>query len=261
MIQVKDLHVSFPNKAGELEEAVKGISFTIDDGDVIGIVGESGSGKTQTALAMAGLSPRKAMLSGQIILDGRDLMPLTRDEIRAVQGKEISMIFQEPMTSLNPTMRIGRQVEEVLEIHTQLSKAERKELALQALRDVELPDVETVYKKYPHELSGGQRQRVMIAGAIIGNPKLLIADEPTTALDVTIQAEILKLLKKLNEEKGMSILFISHDLRVIRKLCSRVAVMNHGYIVEEGEVEDVFRHPEDDYTKKLIASIPVRRRR
>lgn len=261
MIQVKDLHVSFPNKAGELEEAVKGISFTIHDGDVMGIVGESGSGKTQTALAMAGLSPRRAVLSGQIILDGRDLMPLSRNEIRKVQGKEISMVFQEPMTSLNPTMRIGRQVEEVLEIHTQLSKAERKELALQALRDVELPGVETVYKKYPHEMSGGQRQRVMIASAIIGGPKLLIADEPTTALDVTIQEEILKLLKKLNQEKGMSILFISHDLRVIRKLCSRVAVMHHGYIVEEGAVEDVFLRPQDEYTKKLIDSIPVRRRR
>ena len=171
------------------------------------------------------------------------------------------MVFQEPMTSLNPTMRIGRQVEEVLEIHTQLSKAERKELALQALRDVELPGVETVYKKYPHEMSGGQRQRVMIASAIIGGPKLLIADEPTTALDVTIQEEILKLLKKLNQEKGMSILFISHDLRVIRKLCSRVAVMHHGYIVEEGAVEDVFLRPQDEYTKKLIDSIPVRRRR
>lgn len=259
MIQVQDLHVSFPNKAGELEQAVKGISFTIHDGEILGIVGESGSGKTQTALAMAGLSPRKAVLTGQILLDGRDLMPLSRDEIRQVQGKDISMVFQEPMTSLDPTMRIGRQVEETLAIHTALSKEERKALALQALRDVELPDVETVYRKYPHQLSGGQRQRVMIASAIIGDPKLLIADEPTTALDVTIQAEILKLLKKLNEEKGMSILFISHDLRVIRRLCSRVAVMNHGHIVEQGPVEDVFLHPQDAYTQNLIDSIPRRR--
>ena len=260
MLEVKDLHVSFPDRDGALDEAVKGISFTVGDGEILGIVGESGSGKTQTALAMAGLSPRKAKVTGQIILDGRDLMPLAREEIRKVQGKDIAMVFQEPMTSLNPTMRIGRQVEEVLAIHTRLDKAARRELALQALRDVELPEVETVYRKYPHELSGGQRQRVMIASAIIGRPKLLIADEPTTALDVTIQEEILKLLQKLNREKNMAILFISHDLRVIRKLCSRVAVMNQGLIVEQGDVEDVFLRPRDPYTKKLIESIPMRRR-
>lgn len=258
MIDVRDLHVSFPNKAGMLEEAVKGISFAVDDGEIVGIVGESGSGKTQTALALAGLSPRKAKVSGEIFLDGRDLMPLSREEIRKVQGKDIAMVFQEPMTSLNPTMRIGRQVEEVLAIHQSLQKAERRELALQALRDVELRDVETVYRKYPHELSGGQRQRVMIAGAIIGTPKLLIADEPTTALDVTIQADILKLLKKLNREKGMSILFISHDLRVIRQLCDRALVMHHGHIVEQGPVEQVFCEPRDAYTKTLLASIPKR---
>ncbi len=260
MLEVQELHIAFPDRAGNLQEAVKGISFSIADGEILGIVGESGSGKTQTALAMAGLSPRKAQLRGKILLDGRDLMPLSREEIRKVQGKEIAIVFQEPMTSLNPTMRIGRQVEEVLTIHTNLSKEERKQLALQALHDVELPDVEKIYAKYPHELSGGQRQRVMIASAIIGNPKLLIADEPTTALDVTIQAEILKLLQKLNREKNMSVLFISHDLRVIRKLCSRVAVMNRGEIVEQGDVETVFLHPQDPYTRKLIDSIPVRRR-
>ena len=260
MREVKDLHVSFPDRDGALDEAVKGISFTLGDGEILGIVGESGSGKTQTALAMAGLSHRKAKVTGKIILDGRDLMPLSREEIRKVQGKDIAMVFKEPMTSLNPTMRIGRQVEEVLAIHTRLDKAARRELALQALRDVELPEVETVYRKYPHELSGGQRQRVMIASAIIGRPKLLIADEPTTALDVTIQEEILKLLQKLNREKNMAILFISHDLRVIRKLCSRVAVMNQGLIVEQGDVEEIFLRPRDPYTKKLIESIPMRRR-
>ena len=258
MIEVRDLHVAFPNKAGELEQAVNGISFTVADGEIVGIVGESGSGKTQTALALAGLSPRKAKVTGEILLDGRDLMPLTRDEIRKVQGKDVAMVFQEPMSSLNPTMRIGRQVEEVLAIHTKLTKTERRELALQALRDVELLEVETVYRKYPHELSGGQRQRVMIASAIIGSPKLLIADEPTTALDVTIQAEILKLLSKLNREKGMSILFISHDLRVIRRLCGRALVMHHGHIVEQGPVEQIFRDPQDAYTKTLLASIPKR---
>jgi peptide/nickel transport system ATP-binding protein len=258
VIEVRDLHVAFPNKAGELEQAVNGISFTVADGEIVGIVGESGSGKTQTALALAGLSPRKAKVTGEILLDGRDLMPLTRDEIRKVQGKDVAMVFQEPMSSLNPTMRIGRQVEEVLAIHTKLTKTERRELALQALRDVELREVETVYRKYPHELSGGQRQRVMIASAIIGSPKLLIADEPTTALDVTIQAEILKLLSKLNREKGMSILFISHDLRVIRRLCGRALVMHHGHIMEQGPVEQIFRDPQDAYTKTLLASIPKR---
>ena len=259
MVQVKDLHVAFSDH-GQLEEAVHGISFTIDDGEIVGIVGESGSGKTQTALAMAGLSPRHAQLTGEISIDGKNLVGMSRDDLRSMQGNEIAMVFQEPMTSLNPTMRIGRQVEEALAIHTNLSKDERREKALQAMRDVELPDVERAYRKYPHEMSGGQRQRVMIASAIIRHPKLLIADEPTTALDVTIQAEILKLLQKLNVEKGMSILFISHDLRVIRKLCSRVIVMNQGLIVEEGPVEEVFNHPKDDYTKKLIASIPTRKR-
>ncbi len=259
MIEVKNLRVAFPDKAGKPEQAVKGISFTIGDGEILGIVGESGSGKTQTALALAGLSPRKASVEGEILLDGRDLMPLSREEIRNVQGKDIAMVFQEPMTSLDPTMRVGRQVEEVLEIHTKLDKNARQELALQALRDVELRDVETVYRKYPHELSGGQRQRAMIAGAIIGGPKLLIADEPTTALDVTIQAEILYLLGKLNREKGMSILFISHDLRVIRRLCHRTLVMHGGHIVEQGDVGQVFQDPQDDYTKTLIASIPTRR--
>ena len=259
MVQVRDLHVSFMDRGG-LEEAVHGISFSIADGEIVGIVGESGSGKTQTALAMAGLSPRHAKLEGEISIDGRNLVEMNRNELRSMQGNEIAMVFQEPMTSLNPTMRIGRQVEETLKIHTKMSKAERREKALQAMRDVELPDVERAYRKYPHEMSGGQRQRVMIASAIIGSPKLLIADEPTTALDVTIQAEILKLLQKLNREKGMSILFISHDLRVIRKLCSRVIVMNQGVIVEEGPVEEVFNHPGNAYTKKLIASIPVRKR-
>lgn len=259
MVQVRDLRVAFMDH-GQLEEAVHGISFHIDDGEIVGIVGESGSGKTQTALAMAGLSPRHARLDGEISIDGKNLVTMDREHLRSMQGNEIAMVFQEPMTSLNPTMRIGRQVEEALTIHTKLSKQERKLRALEAMRDVELPDVERAYHKYPHEMSGGQRQRVMIASAVIGSPKLLIADEPTTALDVTIQAEILKLLQKLNREKNMSILFISHDLRVIRKLCSRVIVMNQGVIVEQGPVEEVFNHPKDAYTKKLIASIPTRRR-
>lgn len=166
------------------------------------------------------------------------------------------MIFQEPMTSLNPVRRIGWQVEEALRIHTQLDKKARRERALEALAQVELADPERVYRSYPHELSGGMRQRVMIAAAIICRPKLLIADEPTTALDVTIQAQIVKLLKKINQENKMAVLFISHDLSLVRQLCSRVAVMNNGYLVEEGNTEAIFEQPQEEYTKQLIAAIP-----
>ncbi len=251
MIEVKNLCVSFD------EEVVHNVSFSIADGEILGIVGESGSGKTQTALALSGLS-RRAALSGSVTLEGRELLGLPRDELRKIQGKDISIIFQEPMTSLNPTQRIGRQVEESLKLHTNLSKEERRQRALEALRDVELPDPEGCYRKYPHQLSGGQRQRVMIASAIVCRPKLLVADEPTTALDVTIQEQILKLLVKLNRELGMSILFISHDLRVISKLCSRVIVMQKGLVVEDGPVRQVFLSPREEYTRRLISSIPMR---
>ena len=258
LLELKNLHVSFHDHRAE-QEVVHGVSLSVEPGEIVGIVGESGSGKTQTALAVAHLSRQDAVLSGEILFDGTDLLRLPERDVLKIRGDDIAMVFQEPMTSLNPTMRIGRQVEESLKLHKKLTRDERKQLALAALRDVELPDPEGVYRKYPHELSGGQRQRVMIAAAIACDPKLLIADEPTTALDVTIQAEILKLLAKLNREKGMAILFISHDLRVIRRLCSRVIVMCGGTIVEQGAVEDIFRAPQQDYTKKLIASIPTRR--
>jgi peptide/nickel transport system ATP-binding protein len=254
LLEMRGLRVAFRGK-----EVVHGVDLTVEPGEIVGIVGESGSGKTQTALAVAHLSRQDAQLSGEIIFDGVDLLSRPEKEVLNIQGDDIAMVFQEPMTSLNPTMRIGRQVEESLKLHKQLSKDERKRLALQALADAELPDPERIYRQYPHELSGGMRQRVMIAAAIVCNPKLLIADEPTTALDVTIQAEILKLLGKLNREKNMAILFISHDLRVIRRLCSRVAVMCGGNIVETGAVEEIFNHPREEYTKKLIASIPSRR--
>ena len=180
--------------------------------------------------------------------------------IRAIQGKDICVVFQEPMSAMDPTMRIGKQVEECLRVHTDLSAQERRQRALQALRDVELPDPEGVYRKYPHELSGGMLQRVMIAAAIVARPRLLLADEPTTALDVTIQAQILALLKRLNREMGMSILFISHNLHVVRKLCTRVAVMEKGRIVETGPVDQIFFHPQAPYTQRLIAAIPTRRK-
>lgn len=258
MLKVENLSVHFEERGGR-QEAVNGISFEINEGEVLGIVGESGSGKTMTALTIAGLMKEHAILdSGRILLDGTDLPALSEKEMRRVQGKDISMIFQEPLTALNPTMRIGEQVEEALLLHTALSKAERTKKVHKALEDAELSDIEALCRKYPHELSGGMRQRVMIAASIICRPKLLIADEPTTALDVITQDSILKLLKKLNKKYGMGILFISHNLRVVKELCSRVLVMKDGRIIEEGATEQVFRHPQKDYTKELIAAIPGR---
>ncbi|MBE6008413.1 MAG: ABC transporter ATP-binding protein [Lachnospiraceae bacterium] len=242
--------------------AVKGISMHMDKGEIVGLVGESGSGKTVTALTIAGLINRRmAAFGGEILFNGQNTLTLKSEDMRKIRGKDISIVFQEPMSSLNPVLRIGPQVEESLRIHTNKTKEERKELALKAFKDVELPNPEEVYNKYPHELSGGQLQRVMIAAAMISNPTLLIADEPTTALDVTIQAQIIELLKRLNKEYGMGILFISHNLNVVRKLCTRVAVMHKGLIVEEGPVEDIFHNPKEDYTKKLIAAIPTRSRK
>ena len=258
MLEIKDLHVQFHTSD---HEAVRGISLRVDNGEIMGLVGESGSGKSVTAMMIAGLLREdRVRTEGQILLDGRDMLAVDGDDLLSYQGKEIGVVFQEPMSALNPVMRIGPQVEESLRVHTKLSKEERRELALQAMRDVELDDVEEVYRKYPHELSGGMLQRVCIAAAIISHPRLLLADEPTTALDVTIQAQILELLKRLNRERDMSILFISHNLHVVRKLCTRVAVMQKGRIVEEGETEQVFHHPRDPYTQRLIAAIPTRRK-
>lgn len=259
MLEIKDLHVQFHTSD---HEAVRGIDLTVQDGEIMGLVGESGSGKTVTAMMVSGLlRPEQADFRGRILLDGEDLLHAGGQRIRAIQGKDICVVFQEPMSAMDPTMRIGKQVEECLRVHTDLSAQERRQRALQALRDVELPDPEGVYRKYPHELSGGMLQRVMIAAAIVARPRLLLADEPTTALDVTIQAQILALLKRLNREMGMSILFISHNLHVVRKLCTRVAVMCKGELLEEGPVDQVFFHPQAEYTKGLIAAIPTRRKR
>ena len=213
-------------------------------------------------MAGAGLLPRRqCRYSGRILLDGTELLHADRAQLRRVQGKAIGVVFQEPMTSMDPLMKVGRQVEEVLELHTDLDPQQRRQAALEALAAVELPDPEGVYEKYPHELSGGMLQRAMIAAAIVIRPRLLLLDEPTTALDVTIQAQILTLLKKLNQESGISMLFISHNLAVVRKLCGRVAVMQRGVLVEEGETDQVFYHPQDPYTQRLIAAIPTRRRK
>lgn len=259
MLEIRDLHVKFHTRD---REAVAGVSLSIRDGEIMGLVGESGSGKSVTAMGVAGLLPRKqCVYSGEILLDGRELLHAPRPELRRIQGKEIGVVFQEPMSAMDPLMKIGAQVEEPLLIHTGLSRAERKHQALAALAAAELPSPEEVYGKYPHQLSGGMLQRSMIAAAIVTRPRLLLLDEPTTALDVTIQAQILELLKKLNRESGISMLFISHNLNVVRKLCSRVAVMQRGVLVEEGNTEDVFYHPRHAYTRRLIDAIPARSRK
>ena len=259
MLEIRDLHVKFHNRD---REAVAGVSLSIQAGEILGLVGESGSGKTVTAMSVAGLLPRKQCdYSGEILLDGKELLHADRAELRNIQGREIGVVFQEPQSALDPLMKIGPQVEEVLRVHTSLSREERRRRAVEAMAAVELPEAETVYEKYPHQLSGGMLQRAMIAAAVIASPKLLLLDEPTTALDVTVQAQILELLKKLNRESGVSMLFISHDLNVVRKLCGRVAVMQKGLLVEAGEAQEGFHHPRHPYTQRLIAAIPTRKRK
>lgn len=261
ILKVHDLRVHFHDAAPD-RFAVDGVSFSVQEGEIVGLVGESGSGKTVTAMSISGLMPkRKAEKSGSITLDGSEIFQCSDKEILDILGEELGIVFQEPMTAMNPVMRIGPQVEECLRVHTELTKAERKARALEAMEWAELNDPETVYNKYPHELSGGMLQRVMIAAAIISRPKLLLADEPTTALDVTIQAEILELLQRLNKEHNMAIILISHNLHVVRKLCDRVLVMQRGKLVEDRSVEDIFRDPQHEYTKRLIAAIPTRERK
>jgi ABC-type dipeptide/oligopeptide/nickel transport system ATPase component len=259
MLEIQDLHVKFHTRS---HEAVGGVSLTIRDGEILGLVGESGSGKSVTAMSVAGLLPRRSCdYSGKILLDGTELLHADRAELRKIQGRCVGVVFQEPMSAMDPLMKIGAQVEETLLLHTRFSAEERRARALEAMREAELEDPEDVYGRYPHELSGGMLQRAMIAAAIASRPKLLLLDEPTTALDVTIQSQILELLKKLNREHGMSMLFISHDLNVVRKLCARVAVMQKGVIVEEGPTGKVYAHPQHPYTRRLIAAIPTRNRK
>ena len=259
LLDVRDLKIAFYDTTPPTE-VVKGISFSLEEGETLGIVGESGSGKTQTALSILQLLKENSAVSGgEILYEDSSVAHASSQDLQRIRGKEISMIFQEPMTSLNPVLTIEEQIAEGLLIHESCTPAERHEKVLAIIQEVELPAPEKLCKKYPHQLSGGQRQRVMIAAALITEPKLLIADEPTTALDVTIQSQILKLLKKINERHHTAILFISHDLGVIRSLCDRVIVMNHGTIVESGSVDDVFFHPKEDYTRRLLDAIPNRR--
>ena len=258
LLDIRDLHVTFLSTG---KEAVRGVDLTIEPGQRLGLVGESGSGKTVTAMALSGLIERwNVNMSGQVLFEGNDLLCCSREQLRRVQGKDIGVVFQEPMTSLNPLMKVGRQVEEVLKIHTDLSPEARRDRALEAMEQVGLPEPELTYEKYPHQLSGGQRQRAVIASAMVIRPKLLICDEPTTALDVTVQAQILELLKSVSVQYGVAVLLISHDLGVVRRLCESVAVMYKGQIVERGDTERVFAAPEDAYTRRLIAAIPKRKR-
>ncbi|MCR5675824.1 MAG: ABC transporter ATP-binding protein [Lachnospiraceae bacterium] len=257
ILTVEDLQIDFHDHQIP-ETAVYDFDLSIRAGEIVGIVGESGAGKSLSALAIAGLLKRhSAVKQGRIHFEGQDLLHCERETLRGFQGDEISVIFQEPMSSLDPLMRIGPQVEESLTVHhPEIGSAERKERAMEALASVGLSDSKRIYESYPHELSGGMRQRVMIAAAMIAKPQILIADEPTTALDVTVQAQIVALLKKINAEQGTAILFISHDLSLVRQLCRRVVVMKDGRIVEEGDTETVFLRPSHDYTKELIAAIP-----
>ena len=249
MLDIRELSVVFAGR-GVPFTAVDRFSLQMERGEIVGIVGESGSGKSMTAHALMGLIRRSQVtVSGSALFEGADLLRLSREELRRYQGRDMSIIFQEPMTSLNPTMRIGKQVEESLRIHERgLSPAQRRARALDAMALAGLPGPEALYRQYPHQLSGGLR------------PRLLIADEPTTALDVTIQAQILETLKDINRREGVAILFISHDLGVVRALCSRVVVMKQGRIVESGPVDQVFYHPREEYTKLLISSRPARKK-
>lgn len=258
LLEVQHLSVGFEEKNGE-KTAVDDISFVVNKGEILGVVGESGSGKSMTALTVMGIQPEEARISGEIFFRGEEISGLSEEERNRIRGNGMGMVFQEPMTSLNPVLKVGPQVEESLKIHTDLSAREIRERSLEALRSVGLPDAEEIYEKYPHELSGGMRQRVMLAMAIVHTPSLLIADEPTTALDVLVQAQILELIRSLHKERNLSVLFISHNLNVIRQVCDRVLVMNGGRILEEGSVKKVFEAPEHAYTKKLIGSAVERK--
>lgn len=245
-------------KEGQWIPIVKNSSFTLNQNEILGIVGESGSGKSVTSLAVMGLLPKGILeiTSGRIEFDGKDISAMSQKELRNLRGNDIAMIFQEPMSSLNPSLKCGFQVEEILMEHTSLSKAAIKATVLSLFEKVKLPNPDKIYNRYPHEISGGQKQRVMIAMAIACKPKILIADEPTTALDVTVQKEIILLLKELQQETKMSILFISHDLSLVSEIANRVLVMYRGEIVEQGESAAIFANPQNTYTKALISSRP-----
>jgi peptide/nickel transport system ATP-binding protein len=256
LLQVDHLNVSFATQSGEVA-AVRDVSFSIAEAGTLGLVGESGSGKSATSLAIMRLLPPQARTTGKITFAGEDLLALRDDAMRRTRGARISMIFQEPMTALNPVMRVGDQVAEAVLAHHRVSNAEAWTRTVGALREVAIPDPDKRARDYPHQLSGGQRQRVMIAMALVNHPQLLIADEPTTALDVTIQAQILELLAALREKHKLAVLFISHDLGVVSRVAEQVAVMYAGEIVEMGPVAGIFSSARHTYTRGLISAIPT----
>ena len=256
LLEVKSLCTEFPVKRGVVR-AVDDVSFEVSEGEILAIVGESGSGKSVTSLSVMGLLAEPGHVAGgEMTFDGKDLVHLSEKEYREMRGNDMAMIFQEPMTSLNPVYRVGNQIVEAIRTHEKVSKAEAKDRAVDLLRKVGIPSPEARINDYPHQMSGGMRQRVMIAMALACNPKLLIADEPTTALDVTIQAQILDLLRRLRDDTGMAVLLITHDLGVVSETADRVVVMYCGQVVEEAEVRTLFDHPMHPYTLGLLKSIP-----
>ncbi|WP_400164321.1 ABC transporter ATP-binding protein [Brevibacillus sp. TJ4] len=255
MLEIKDLRTSFV-QSGEKLTVIEGVSLTVEPGETVGVVGESGCGKSVTSLSVMQLLSKNAIMSGSIRFQETDLLSLTEKQMEKIRGNQIAMIFQEPMTSLNPLHTIGKQIGEPLRRHFGMSKQEAKERTIELLKEVGIPRAEDIVNEYPHQLSGGMRQRVMIAMAMACTPKLLIADEPTTALDVTIQAQILELMKKVRQEHGTSILLITHDLGVVAEMCHRVIVMYAGQIVEEADVAQLFDDPKHPYTRGLLQSMP-----
>ncbi|MCG8808249.1 ABC transporter ATP-binding protein [Tenacibaculum finnmarkense] len=257
MLQVKNLEISFKNAASVIQE----VSFNVQQTQILGIVGESGSGKSITSLAILGLLPKYATITGEILFKEQNVLNYKNSDFQKIRGSQIAMIFQEPMSSLNPTLTCGFQVAEVLELHTNLSKKEIKQAVILLFEKVKLPRPMAIFNAYPHQISGGQKQRVMIAMAIACKPQLLIADEPTTALDVTVQKEIIALLKELQQEYKMSIIFISHDLGLVSEIADTVVVMRKGKVVEQGITKELFLHPKENYTKALIKSKPTLKKR
>src|SRR2546421_984869 len=256
LLEVKNLQTHFRTRAG-LVRAVDGVSFYLERGELLGLVGESGCGKSVTALSLMRLvAPPGKIVGGEVLFEGTDLLKLSESEMRAIRGDDIAMIFQDPMTSLNPVYTVGEQIAEALRLHRKLSRKQARAAAIEAMREVSIPDPTRRVDDYPHQLSGGMRQRVMIAMALACDPKLLIADEPTTALDVTIQAQILELLDGLRQTRELAVLLITHDLGVVAEVADRVAVMYTGRIVEESLVAELFARPKHPYTEGLLRSVP-----
>lgn len=262
LLKIENLKIQFKSGKSTVQP-IRGVNFILNKGETLGVVGESGSGKSVTALSVMGLLPAgtSEIVEGQLTFDGKDLTKLTDKQFQKVRGNDISMIFQEPMTSLNPVFTVGEQLSEPLLQHKKMSKKEINEAIIQVLKQVGIPRAEQIIDEYPHQLSGGMRQRVMISMALLCQPKLMIADEPTTALDVTIQAQILNLMKKIRTENDMSLLLITHDLGVVAEMCDRVVVMYAGEVVEMAEVTELFDHPLHPYTQGLIKSLPSKNTR